>query len=78
MTNDIRMISTLLPHCDAVFVDGECHVLLTEKPVSERLGYDTQLFSHRNKEAFVTYLEEIETSAPPVHLALVEEVYGTV
>lgn len=78
MTNDIRMISTLLPYCDAMFVDRECHVLLTEKPISERLGYDTLLFSHRNKEEFVTHLEEIETSTTREHLALVEEVYGTV
>lgn len=78
MTNDIRMISTLLPYCDAVFVDRECHMLLAENPISERISYGTQVFSHRNKDAFVTYLAEIEASAPRDHLALVGEVYGLV
>ncbi|MGH2556805.1 MAG: hypothetical protein ACRDHO_13955 [Actinomycetota bacterium] len=78
MTNDVRMLSTLLPYCDAVFVDRECHALLTEKPISERIGYGTQFFSYQNKEAFVTYLEETERSTRREHLALVEEVYGPI
>ncbi len=41
-------------------------------------GSDTvlELFSHRNKEEFVAYLEDLESSAPDEHLALVEQVYG--
>jgi len=76
MTSDIRMISTLLPYVDAMFVDRECHVLLSENPIPERLDYDTRLFSHRNKEEFIAYLDEIEASATPEHLALIHEVYG--
>ncbi|MGH2710543.1 MAG: hypothetical protein ACRDH9_04990 [Actinomycetota bacterium] len=78
MTTDIRMLSVLLPYCDAVFVDRECHELLTENPISEQLGHETELFSHRNKDEFVTYLAEIEASARPEHLAMVEEVYGPI
>lgn len=78
MTNDIRMISTLLPYVDAMFIDRECHLLLSEHPVPERMGYSTELFSHRNKDDFIAYLDAIESSATPEHLALVEEVYGAV
>jgi hypothetical protein len=78
MTNDIRMISTLLPYVDAMFVDRECHVLLGEHPVPERTNYGTELFSHRNKDDFIAYLDAVESSATPEHLALVEEVYGAV
>lgn len=76
MTNDVRMISTLLPYVDAIFIDKECHVLLTESPVFERIGYDTRLFSHRNKEEFIAHLEDLESSASDEHLALLEQVYG--
>lgn len=78
MTNDIKMISTLLPYVDAMFVDRECHVLLSEHPVHERMDYGTELFSHRNKDDFIAYLDAVESSATPEHLALVEEVYGAV
>lgn len=73
----MRMISTVIPYCDAAFIDRECHTLLSEQPVSVRVGYGIRFFSHRNKEEFVTYLEGIETSATPEHLALLDTVYGT-
>ena len=78
MTNDVRVISTLLPYVDAMFVDRECHVLLSENPIPERLDYDTRLFSHRNKEEFIAYLDEIEALATAEHIALIQEVYGAV
>lgn len=76
MTNDVRMISTLLPYCDAMFVDNECRTLLGENPIPGRLGYATRLFSHSNKNEFLDYLDEIEASASPEHIALVDAVYG--
>jgi hypothetical protein len=78
MTNDIRMISTLLPYVDAMFVDQECHVLLTENPIPQRLNYDTQVFSHRNKEECIAYLDGVESSAAPECLSLIHEVYGPI
>lgn len=79
MTNDVRMISTLLPHCDLMFVDNECRTLLGENPIPARLGYaTTRLFSHSNKNEFLEYLHEIEASASPEHLALVDAVYGAI
>lgn len=61
-----------------MFIDRECHVLLSENPVPERMDYGTELFSHRNKDDFIAYLEAVESSATPEHLVLVEEVYGAV
>lgn len=59
-------------------VAQECHVLLSENRVPERMDYGTELFSHRNKDDFIAYLDAVESSATPEHLALVEEVYGAV
>lgn len=72
---DFEMIATLLPYCDAMFLDRQCHALLTENPLSTKVGaYGTKLFSRRNEEEFLHYLEKIETSAPREHLDLVREV----
>lgn len=76
MTTDIRMISALLPYCDAMFIDNEAHALLNEQPLRTEIDYGTQLFSLNTKERFVDYLKEIEDSATPEHLELVRAVYG--
>lgn len=74
--NDIEMISVLLPYCDAMFIDKECHNYLEERPLSETLSYGTKIFSLINKKAFLEYLKEIEVNTPNEHFRKIEEVYG--
>jgi hypothetical protein len=76
MVNDIDMISTLLPYCDAMFIDKECHNYLLEKPLREAINYDTKIFSLLNKNDFIEYLNNVELSASEEHIKKVEEVYG--
>ena len=76
MMSDIRIISVLLPYCDAMFIDNECRGLLCEEPLSGALDYGTTLFSTNNKERFLNYLDDIKSRASPEHLDKVKEVYG--
>lgn len=73
---DVKIISTLLPYCDAIFIDNECRGLLSDRPVCNRIGYKTKVFSLSNKEEFLSYLDSIKSAAPPEYIKAVEEVYG--
>ena len=72
---DIQIISTLLPYCDAIFLDKECHSIIEE--LKSHFDYPTKVFSLRNKEDFLEYLEGIEQSATEEQLCALEEVYGS-
>jgi hypothetical protein len=78
--NDISIISSLSPYCDAMFIDNEFNSLLKEningKPVKEVIGVKAKLFSQRNIGEFISYLNEIEKSASVEHIKKVIEVYG--
>ncbi|ETT67434.1 hypothetical protein BSK66_29365 [Paenibacillus odorifer] len=73
--NDITMISTYMPYCDAMFIDKEFSNILLEIPEGH-LNYKTKIFSINSKENFMEYLNNIEKSAAPNHIAKVNEVYG--
>jgi hypothetical protein len=78
MVNDIEMVSTLLPYCDAMFVDREMFGLLTLSYVKKDLEtkYKTKIFAPSNKEEFLKYLDGIEKEASIDHLQKIKEVYG--
>lgn len=76
MVNDIRMVSALLPYCDAMFVDKECHSYLNEQPLSVAIDYGTRVFSLHTKAEFTKYLDEIEVNASKKQLDKVDELYG--
>lgn len=76
MANDVAVVSTLLPYCDAMFVDNECRALWQDIPKTHKLSYPCALFSPNIGEDFLHYLEAIRDSATPEHLKLVSEVYG--
>jgi hypothetical protein len=72
---DVDVISSLLPYCDAMFLDVECWSYLSELKRSGRLSYDARIFSLRNKDDFANYLEELAAGVPPEHRRLVREIY---
>jgi len=77
MVNDIGMISTLLPYCNAMFIDNECYGYLMEQPLYDQIKvYNTKLFSLNTKEEFLEYLNEIKLNISQAHLNKVREVYG--
>jgi len=76
MVNDIEMISVLLPYCDAMFIDNECHTYLKEQPLRDAIYYGTKVFSQNSREQFLNYLDEIELRASREHIDKVKEVYG--
>jgi hypothetical protein len=73
---DINIISTLLPYCDAMFVDNKCRALLQDIPGEYALPYACKVFSPNTGADFIKYLTEIRDSVTPDHLRLIEEVYG--
>jgi hypothetical protein len=73
---DINIVSTLLPYCDAIFIDNKCRALLQDIPKDHALPYPCEVFSPNTGADFIHYLEEIRDSVTPEHLHLVEQVYG--
>jgi len=76
MTNDLNVLSLLLPYCDAMFIDNQCRSCLEEKDVQSRIDYSTRVFSLSSKEDFLAYLEQLETEFPPKYRKEVEDLYG--
>lgn len=75
MSADITTVSTLLPYCDAMFMDRECAGLLASLPKRFPLGFETKVFSPAARGEFLDYLKQIESNAEAV-IAAVREVYG--
>lgn len=70
------MLSSLIPYCDAMFVDNECRALWQDIPRDYKLPYPCVLFSPNKGADFLRYLKEIRDSATVEHLKIVEEIYG--
>lgn len=75
-TGDIEIISTLLPYCDAMFVDNEFRAYLNEKPLCDDIDYGAKIFSQKIKNDFLNYLDEIEKNASEELINSLNEVYG--
>lgn len=73
---DVRVLSTVLPYCDAVLVDNECAAFLAERPLSSALAFGSKVFSLNQRDQLLEWLYDIELSASREHLALAAEVYG--
>lgn len=73
---DVNIVSTLLPYCDAMFIDNKCRALLSDIPQAHRLPYSTHIFSLKQGKEFLEYLNNIKDACTPQHIGLVEEVYG--
>jgi hypothetical protein len=76
MATDIDVVSTLLPYCDAMFVDNKCRSLLSEVPKGHKLPYKCLVFSSKTSSEFLHYLRAIRASTTAEHLELLGKVYG--
>ncbi len=74
---DVATIASLLPFCDAMFLDREMTGLLKEQPLRKEVErYGTRIFSKADEESFLAYLSDLGRGCPPAQLAAVEDVYG--
>src|SRR5207237_235827 len=74
--NDISVVSTLLPYCDAMFLDDGCRALLHDIPKEYKLPYSCAVFSKNNSQDFLAYLRSLRDSVTPEHLEIMRDVYG--
>jgi transcription elongation factor Elf1 len=76
MISDINVISTLLPYCDAMFIDNRARRYLEIAREQVPLDYATLGFSEASRDELLRWLDELEGSVPQAHRELIEEVYG--
>ncbi len=76
MVTDIELIETLLPYCDAMFMDNGCRAVLMDVPKPYLPAGADRVYSLNRKAEFLSYLRLIRDSASPEHLRLIREVYG--
>lgn len=74
--NDVTAISTYAPYVDAMFVDKDCHNLLSEKPLSADLKYKAKVFSLNDPASFLDYLDDIERQTPSEVRKFAGLIYG--
>ena len=80
-TVDIQFISSYLPYCDALFIDRESENLLREFPKNTpdnlRLKeFSARLFSMRNKEEFLDYLDKLIQNVPKERMRVIKDILG--
>jgi hypothetical protein len=74
---DVNAIASLLPYCDAIFVDAEMAGHLGDNPLrKEAAKYSVRVFSLRNQNEFFEFLDVIEREAKQFHLEMVKQIYG--
>jgi hypothetical protein len=74
--NDVTTVSSVLPYCDAIWVDNEVAGLLGEGPLNSRIDFGTKVFSLNTRQRFLDYLDELRAAISAEHISLVREVYG--
>jgi hypothetical protein len=76
MWTDITTVSTLLPYCDAMFIDNRCHRLLERAVDGAKRDFKATLFSTDSRDELLKWLDDLEASATPDHVATVRNVCG--
>lgn len=76
MMNDVKTVATVLPYCDAMFVDNELAGLLDEEPLRTNIDYDARVFSSNSRDDFLAFLRELRESLSDAYVEKVKEVYG--
>lgn len=74
---DTNMISTVMPYCDVMFIDDECHGLLEEQPLASELKYRVMVYSNKTRDLFLKYLDALPAAMSPEHIEAVKAVYGS-
>ena len=73
---DVDIIASVLPYCDAVFIDKENAGYLKELKISGHIKYPAKVFSSNTRQDYLTYLDDILMGASQEHLSTIKDVYG--
>ncbi len=73
---DVNVVASLLPYCDAMFIDNPSASLLTDIPREHRLPYQCRVFSRRSGDEFLAFLRGIRDTMTNDHRDLVRMLYG--
>jgi hypothetical protein len=76
MMNDVKTAATVLPYCDALFVDNEIAALLADEPLRTRIDYGTRLFSNNTRDDFLDYLHSLRAEISADYAEALANVYG--
>jgi hypothetical protein len=76
-SNDLDVMSCLLPYCDAMFLDRECANYWREiqGTPNRRFPYATRIFSMADDDAFLDYLDELEQGVSAKQRELADQLY---
>jgi hypothetical protein len=72
---DVGLISTLLPYCDAMFMDNKCRAILEDIPRHHRVNGTRKVYS-LNRRRLSDLSSLMKAAATPEHLSLLGQVYG--
>jgi hypothetical protein len=72
---DVEVISSYMPYCDAMLIDGEMRSLASDGKAQLDSAYDTRVFSARTLPKLKEWLDQVETSFPPQQREAVADVY---
>lgn len=61
--NDVEAVAAYAPFIDAMFIDKECALLLTQARPARELEYKTRIFSLTNRDDFQDCPHELEAQA---------------
>ena len=76
LMTDFQAIAAYAPYVDAMFIDRECALLLSEGELSRDLRYRGRIYSYANKDEFLAYLRELEGRATADVRGFTERIYG--
>jgi hypothetical protein len=61
--NDVEAVAAYAPFVDAMFIDKECALLLTQGRPGRELNFRARIFSLTNRDEFLAYLRQLEVDA---------------
>jgi len=74
--NDVEAVAAYAPFVDAMFIDKECALLLTQGRPGKELDFRARIFSLTNREEFLDYLRGLEAQATEEMRRYAQVIYG--
>jgi hypothetical protein len=74
--NDVEAVAAYAPFVDAMFIDKECALLLTQGRPARELQFKARIFSLTNRDEFLVYLESLEAQADEETRQHAKVIYG--
>lgn len=74
--NDVEAVAAYAPFVDAMFIDKECALLVTQGRPGKELDFRARIFSLINREEFLEYLRGLEAQANTEVRRYAQIIYG--